>query len=259
MKEEKRDRADRKTILKMVTAAVLLLLLAGTGVVWAVFHGVILLNNPSKAHYPVRGVDVSHYQGTIDWQVLSGQGIQFAYIKATEGSSHTDGKFLENWEAAQNTDLQIGAYHFFSFDSPGESQLDHFIQVVEADFQMLPPVVDFEFYGDKKVNPPDAPSAREQLSTLLEGLEAHYGMRPVLYATEEAWEIYLKGWFDEYPLWIRNVTGKPDTGEQKWLFWQYTNRARLEGYEGEEQYIDMNVFAGSRETWKLWLDEAWKR
>ena len=84
---------------------------------YAVYCGLIQLNNPSKKRYPVRGVDVSHYQGTIDWPVLAAQDLDFAYIKATEGSSHTDEKFAENWEAAKDTGLRIGAYHFFSFDS----------------------------------------------------------------------------------------------------------------------------------------------
>ena len=160
---------------------------------YAVYCGLIQLNNPSKKRYPVRGVDVSHYQGTIDWPVLAAQDLDFAYIKATEGSSHTDEKFAENWEAAKDTGLRIGAYHFFSFDSPGESQLKHFTETVPAFRQMLPPVVDFEFYGDKK-----------------------------------------------------------DTGNWNWVFWQYTNRKKLNGYEGDETYIDMNVFGGDRDAWEFW-------
>lgn len=242
-----------RTILKLGAGTALLLCLLAVGSIYAVYHGYFLLNNPSRSAYPVRGVDVSHYQGEIDWEVLSSQGIQFAYIKATEGSSHTDEKFSENWEAAEKTGLSVGAYHFFSFDSPWESQLAHFTQVVTTFPGMLPPVVDFEFYGDKKINPPDVTSATEQLVSLLEGLEEAYGMRPVIYATEEAWELYLKGRFDQYPLWIRNVTGKPHTGDQEWLFWQYTNRERLEGYGGEEEFIDMNVFAGDLDQWERWL------
>ncbi len=58
------------------------------------WNGVVLLNNPSTTEYPVRGVDVSSYQGEIDWQVLSSQQISFVFIKATEGS--TKNRF-ENW------------------------------------------------------------------------------------------------------------------------------------------------------------------
>ena len=50
------------------------------------YNGVVLFNNPSNMEFPVRGVDVSSYQGTIDWNVLASQNIQFAFIKATEGN-----------------------------------------------------------------------------------------------------------------------------------------------------------------------------
>lgn len=228
-----------------------LLILAVAGV-FCVYNGYILLNNPSRSKYPVRGVDVSHYQGNIDWSILEKEDIFFAYIKATEGSSHVDPRFVENWQAAGETGLRTGAYHFFSFDSPGQGQLEHFIATVPAEPGRLPPVVDFEFYGDKKVNPPEAGPAVEQLKILLDGLEAHYGGQPVIYATEEAWEMYIRGRFDEYPLWIRNVKTRPDTGTVPWIFWQYSNRGRLNGYSGEETYIDLNVFAGTMEQWESW-------
>lgn len=220
---------------------------------FCVFQGFLLMNYPSKSRYPIRGVDVSHYQGEIDWKVLSGQGIDFAYIKATEGSSHTDPEFMKNWMGAQAVNLKAGAYHFFSFDSQANDQLLHFIQTVPDSDQMLPPAVDFEFYGDKKVNPPDKREAVEQLKILLEGLEAYYEVRPVLYATEDSWQMYLQEGFEDYPLWIRNVIRKPQI-DPEWLFWQFTNRERLKGYEGQEKFIDMNVFAGDREEWEAWAN-----
>lgn len=238
--------------LKVITVLLILLGLLGLGGVYAVYHGIILFNNPSHSRYPVRGVDVSHYQGEIDWPVLAGEGIDFAYIKATEGSSHVDVRFEENWREAQQTGLRVGAYHFFSFDSPAETQWKHFVEVVPAFSRMLPPVVDFEYYGDKRNHPPETEAAREQLRVMLEGLTEQYGVRPVIYATEEVYEAYLEGYFEEYPLWIRNVFGRPDTGGQKWTFWQYTNRERLRGYSGEEVYIDMNVFCGDEEEWEFW-------
>lgn len=243
-----------KTILKwkITAGAVAVLFVLALAGVYCVYNGYILLNNPSRSRYPVRGVDVSHYQGDINWEILGNEDITFAYIKATEGSSHVDPQFTKNWQEAGETQLRTGAYHFFSFDSPGEGQLAHFIQTVPAEPGRLPPVVDFEFYGDKKVNPPEPETAAEQLKILLDGLEAHYGVQPVIYATEEAWEMYIKGRFDQYPLWIRNVKTRPGTGTAPWMFWQYSNRGRLKGYTGEEEYIDLNVYAGTREQWEGW-------
>lgn len=121
------------------------------------------LNNPSKRTYPITGVDVSHYQGTIDWNILNDQGIRFAYIKATEGSSYIDERFFENWEQSRNSNIIAGAYHFFSFDSSGEDQAKHFIDIVEKYDGMLPPAIDVEYYGDKKVNPPKSEDVRREL------------------------------------------------------------------------------------------------
>lgn len=216
---------------------------------YGVYNGYILLNNPSKSKYPIRGVDVSHYQGEIDWQVLEGEEIQFAYIKATEGSSHVDEQFSYNLEQAKQTDLLVGAYHFFSFDSSGEKQAKNFITYVEADESMLPPVVDVEYYGNKKKNPPDGDKLREELQIYLDSIKEYYNKTPIIYSTEEMWNTYLKGYFDEYPLWIRNVIMKPHI-DQKWAFWQYTNRGRLKGYEGDEEFIDLNVFYGNEKEWR---------
>lgn len=87
---------------------------------------------------------------------------------------------------------------------------------------------------------------------MLQGLEAHYGVKPVIYATEDTMHLYLEGRYEAYPLWIRSVMKKPDTGNWNWVFWQYTNRKKLNGYEGDETYIDMNVFGGDRDDWEFW-------
>ena len=80
-----------------------------------IYQKKIKINHPTETDYPVRGVDVSYYQGDIDWKVLADENIDFAFIKATEGSGHIDTKFEENWEQSGKTDLKRGAYHFFSF------------------------------------------------------------------------------------------------------------------------------------------------
>lgn len=228
----------------------LLLILTGT-LVYTVYYGYFHVNGSRAAKYPIHGVDVSHYQGEIDWDVLTTQDIQFAYIKATEGSSHVDERFAENYRGAKQTGLRVGAYHFFSFDSPGATQAENFIATVEPFDGMLPPVVDVEFYGNKEADPPDPEEVRFQVQTYLDAVEAAYGLRPVIYATYESWELYIVNQFDDYPLWIRDIWKRPDTSVD-WIFWQYTNRGRLKGFSGEEAYVDLNVFKGSFEEWERW-------
>ena len=217
------------------------------------WNGTILLNNPSMTEYPVRGVDVSSYQGEIDWKTLSSQNLSFAFIKATEGSSFVDPCFDYNYEQAQKTDLLIGAYHFFSYDSSGEDQAENFISTVSKIDNMLPPVIDLEFYGDKEKNPPKQKAVREQLDRMLKKLEDHYGQKPVIYATEKSYSLYLAGVYEEYDIWIRNViTGPSLSDNRQWTFWQYTNREQLTGYRGKEKYIDMNVFSGTPEEFSAY-------
>ena len=94
------------------------------------WNGIIWFNNPSNKDYPIRGVDVSHYQGDIDWAALSSQDIEFAFIKATEGSSYVDEYFDYNFKQAQASGIDAGAYHFFSYDSAGLTQAENFIRTV---------------------------------------------------------------------------------------------------------------------------------
>lgn len=198
--------------------------------------------------YDVQGVDVSHYQGEIDWNVLQKNDIDFAFIKATEGSSHVDKNFLINWEEASKTNMKIGAYHFFSFDSPAAEQARNYINTVGSLSGRLAPVIDIEYYGDKEANPPDVDVVREELQQMLDLLEEQYQKKPVLYTTYKVYKRYVKGFFDEYPLWIRNVYYFPSLDiEEQWTFWQYSDRSVLEGYEGREKYIDRDVFQGSEE------------
>ena len=124
--------------LRILAALVVMTVFAAGIMAYLIWSGRILLNNPSKTRYPVRGVDVSHYQGEIDWNVLGQQDIDFAYIKATEGSSHVDEKFSRNWSESALSGLAVGAYHFFSFDSSGKDQLAHFIQCLPGREGMLP-------------------------------------------------------------------------------------------------------------------------
>lgn len=84
---------------------------------------------------------------------------------------------------------------------------------------------------------------------MLSALEEHYGLKPIIYATEKSYALYLSSEYDEYDIWIRNVISKPNLPDgREWTFWQFTNRERLNGYKGKEKYIDLNVFNGSKEN-----------
>lgn len=233
---------------KTIAAVIAGLILSVVAIAFLLYKGMIRFNYPSHEDYPVRGVDVSSWQGEIDWEILAAQDIDFAFIKASEGSSHVDSRFQYNYRNAMETSLRVGAYHFFSYDSPGYTQAQNFISQVAVVPGMLPPVVDVEFYGDKMDNLPDRETTQAELEALLGELEGHYGMTPVIYATKKSYNLYIAGHFDDNPIWIRDVFWKPYLCDNReWTFWQYTDREVLAGYSGAERYIDMNVFNGSVE------------
>lgn len=235
-----------KCVKKCIAIVGIALSVIGITVAALFWFGVLQLNGGAAKQFPVRGVDVSEYQGEIQWDVLGAQNLQFAFIKATEGSGYVDAKFQQNWQNAAETDLRIGAYHFFSFDSSGETQADNFMETVEPVQNMLPPVVDVEYYGDYKKNPPDMEMVKQELSTMLKRLEEEYGMMPILYLTKDT--SWVKNIFPTYDYWVRDVYTAAPLDSTDWTFWQYTNRAVLDGYDGEERYIDCNVFRGSAEA-----------
>ncbi len=135
---------------KILTISLSFVIIIGIILFALIWNGKIILNNRYAKEYSVKGIDISAYQGEIDWDVISGQDISFVFIKATEGSSFVDEKFAYNFEQAQKTSLDVGAYHFFSYDSNGETQAENFIKNEKAFRGMLPPVINLEFFGDKE-------------------------------------------------------------------------------------------------------------
>lgn len=243
----------KKNILAIIFVLVGILIIIGI----LIYDGYIIPTKLEAEKYEIRGVDVSEYQGEIDWKTLSSQDIDFAFIKATEGSSYKDPYFTKNYEQLNETNLLVGAYHFFSFDSSGEEQAKNYIETVgtvEED-KIILPIVDFEFYGDKEKNLPNKEDAQKELQELLNKMEKKYKIKPLIYATKKAYDIYIKDNFTDYDIWIRNILTEPSLEEnRKWTFWQYTGRARLNGYDGKEKFIDLNVFNGSKEDFENYIE-----
>src|SRR3982750_4387037 len=94
--------------LAFAVATAVVVLALGVG---AYFAGIWVPNFPSEAEYPIRGIDVSRHQGTINWSAIPGGKVRFAYIKASEGGDYRDPRFAENWGASATAGLHRGAYH----------------------------------------------------------------------------------------------------------------------------------------------------
>jgi lysozyme len=196
--------------------------------------------SPDRGRYPVRGIDVSHHQGRIDWRRVAADDVAFAIIKATEGGDHVDRAFAANLREARAAGLAVGAYHFFTFCRPGADQAKNFISVVPNDQPLLPPVVDIEFGG----NCPQRPSPEQlnaELQAFLGPVEAAFGKTAIVYLTDEAEATYA-GQIAARPLWLRSLLMEPDRHD--WVYWQYHNKGRVDGIVGD---VDLNVLQGGPE------------
>ncbi len=199
--------------------------------------------------YPVRGTDVSHHQGKINWAPLTPDATHFTYIKTTEGGDWTDADFTFNWGQAKAIGLPRGAYHFYTLCRPVEDQIAHIIATVPKEPKILPVAIDLEFGGNCKGRPPIT-QFRADLNQMLDALEAHYGQRPILYLTRGFDEHYIKGAFQNEGYWLRSIVRQPSADWRPWLFWQYHNKGRRDGVTGP---VDLNAFNGSLEEWNAYL------
>lgn len=230
--------------LTLLACAVVVALFLGYQ--WMRWRGFLLFEQEANPRqWEVFGVDVSSYQGQVDWPVLAEEGVVFAFIKATEGSGLQDQRFQENWTNAQEAGIRVGAYHFFSYDSPGETQAENFIEQVPVKEDTLPPVVDIEFYGDYLNTPMESELVKPILDAYLQEIQAVYGKKPILYVTYRSYDLYVKGNYPDYPVWVSSPMVVPALID--WDFWQYSHGAKLPGYYGTQDRIDLNVFRGSME------------
>jgi lysozyme len=209
------------------------------------------------ATYPIHGIDVSKWQGDIDWSAVRQAGIAFAFIKATEGGDRFDDRFNEYWRQSRAVGIPRSAYHFYYFCRPAIEQARWFIANVPREAGTLPHVLDMEWNHlspSCRLRPPPE-TVRREMKIFLDAIEAHYGKRPIIYTTIDFHRTNIDGHFTDYPMWLRAVAEHPDTlyPGHNWMFWQYTGTGIVPGIRGD---TDINVFAGTRESWQRWLQQA---
>ncbi len=202
--------------------------------------------------HPVHGIDVSKYQGQIDWEQVRAAGVSFAFIKATEGGDRLDSRFQENWEASRRAGVPRGAYHFTYWCRPMADQIAWFKRNVPVEPDALPPVLDVEWNFQSPTCPRRVPVALAQakMREFLHAMERHYGKKPIIYADIKFHREVLAGnEFAEYPFWVRSVAAVPHVRYpgRRWAFWQITATGRIAGINTP---VDRNVFAGTRQQWQ---------
>ena len=195
--------------------------------------------------YNIRGIDISHYQGIIDWETLrnasmNNDPIRFVFIKSTEGESLMDENFNLNFHSAKKNDLIRGAYHFFIPDADPVKQANFYLRQVQLEAGDLPPVLDVEKAGkcSKK-------ELQKNVKIWLDIIEKHYAVKPILYTGYKFKQKYLNdSIFNSYPYWIAHYYVPQLKYKGEWKFWQHTDRGRIDGITGD---VDCNIFNGTLE------------
>lgn len=189
----------------------------------------------------LRGVDISHYQGKVDFTTLINQKIDFVYLKATEGTEYTDPTYADHVSQIQkinklkNDSFFNGAYHFYDPDKDSLEQASHFVSQVKSSGHNLPPVLDIEVTQD--VEPE---TIKQDLILWLNHVEKALSCRPVLYSNGSFWSEILGKDFNKYSFWLADYAKKPTLpqGLANWHIWQYSSKGRLSGVENG---VDLDV------------------
>lgn len=185
----------------------------------------------------MQGIDVSHYQGNINWDgVAREENVKFAYIKATEGGNLVDACYTRNLIGAKRVDIPVGVYHFFRPSVSPLVQLENFRSVVDPHHQDLIPIIDVEVRGRVSLA-----QFHHRLKAMLEGVERMFGVKPIIYTGVNFYAKYLKGRYKNYRFMVARYAEEfPGLCEDvPILIWQYSSTAQVQGIEGD---VDRSVF-----------------
>lgn len=238
----------RRRPAKDIAAAIVflsVLCLLVVSVIWALREFKTTAPYVDVEKYPVRGIDVSRHNGDIDFRKVADSGIEFVFIKASEGVSHRDSLYLRNNARAKEAGLKTGAYHFFRFDSDGVEQAVNFLQTVGPEPHDLGLVIDVEKTGNPDNVDPEI--VKRRLASMVEYMNL-LGHRVMIYTNLEGYYDYMAEVLPGYPLWICRFKEDPIAAE--WTFWQYDHHGKVPGVKGD---VDINVFCGGTEQWENYL------
>ncbi len=200
----------------------------------------VLENHKGK----VIGLDVSEFQGNIDWTLVKtieeDYPLEFVFIRATAGNDRVDRKFNENWLGAKENKIIRGAYHYYRPNENSLEQAELFIKTVKLKKGDLPPVLDIE----KLPKEQSLKNMKLGLNRWLIAIEKHYKVKPIIYTSEKYYDDFLKDEFSDYLFWIANYNFYREKIGDDWLFWQFTEKANVPGIKGN---VDVNIYNGDLE------------
>ena len=192
---------------------------------------ILVLAQSAPAIVQAQGIDVSKYQGTINWKkVADSKKVKFAYIRATEGTSIKDPKYKANIDSARNHKIYVGSYHVYSSKTSASAQFANFKSVVDKQKQDLIPVLDIEGHHSGRLD-------MVRVNKLLELMEKEYGVKPMIYTSEKVYNEHFVGKrYRTYHIFIANYHGTPTV---RHTLWQHSQTGRISGIKGD---VDLSKF-----------------
>lgn len=196
-----------------------------------------------KAHKDLTfGFDVSQYQGEIDWEQIDSVEnkfpLRFVLIRATAGKDKEDSEFDDNWNSARKHQFIRGAYHYYRPNENSLEQAENFIKTVTLRKGDLPPVLDIEQLPKEQ----SIDSLKVGLKRWLQKIDSHYKVKPIIYTGEKYYEDFLKEEFSGYTFWVANYNFFVENIKDDWLFWQFTEKAVINGIN---EKVDLNIYNGT--------------
>ena len=196
------------------------------------------------------GFDVSHYQYQVDWKAIDSiylkYPLDFVFIRSTMGIDGVDKTFETNWRLSKSRLLVRGAYHYYRPDENSTLQAQNFIKHTPLEPGDFFPVLDIEDYPKEQ----SIEKLREGVLNWLTIVEKHYGVKPIIYSGENFYNRNLKEYFPDYPIWIAKYSVFTEKINDKWHFWQFTDKGSIDGIETP---VDLNIFNGQRHHLKQFL------
>jgi lysozyme len=169
------------------------------------------------------GIDISHHNGTVDWEIAKSKGVKFVILKASESNWYVDPMFAQNYELARSVGLDVGCYHFFRGNATPQTQFSLLFDVIEGlDFQ-LPIMLDCETMDGMSLS-----KYENRLAYMVQYILDKFGQFPGIYTSKGFWKITREQW-NKLPLWIANWYVDAPAIPRPWTDWKYWQFAKTKG------------------------------
>lgn len=190
-----------------------------------------------------RGIDVSKWQGQIDWSAVKGDGIAFVIMKATEGVSLVDANLMRNYEGAKHAGIPLGLYHFAHLSHAPEAEAEHFLHATQSLRADLWHVLDME-HGSLDGKTSTKSRVSEWTRRWLRRVQEATGKLPMIYTGASFARTYFEDDLGAYPLWVAHYgTDTPMSNPvwDRWTIFQHSETGRVNGIAGN---VDLNESDG---------------